>query len=200
MSARAVKQDPATEISNVEWNSTWGVSDIWDDDGSTYYLTTASLAATVVFGAYPSFNVPYDASILGVELAIKAYLEATCSGGSAITIELSSKTGTYYSKARSIGVPANTPTVYMLGHGGDWWGESPLSPPIGWIPPDWRPNTFNDGASFRVRMKAGKPSGTGCEPGYTWQENVDYIWVYVYYKRPSSPDIHRATLRTKKFL
>ena len=112
-------------------------------------------------------------------------MELTCTGASGMKIELSGDAGTYYSNFQSTASPTDTPTVYTLGGPGDRWQVTPGAPPIGWKPPVWKPRMFNDGASFRVRLKpATKPAYPGCEPGHTWSVNVDYIWVYVWYASP----------------
>lgn len=199
MSARAELAYPTATISNSNWYDTLGGAEWYSiryDDAYNLWRDSSAVTAILIVGDYQPFNIPYDARVLGIELKSEIYLEPTCSANNFL-VTFSLFDGVNWSGNQNAGPIDSTPTVYTIGHGGDWWAPT-VGIGIGG-PPIWTPQVFNDEVSFRLRLQAGSPKTPVCGFGHLWYCFVEYVFVYVYYKRPDDPTVRRAIGRMRTY-
>lgn len=114
---------------------------------------------TATWGSLGSFNIPENATILGVELRVEGY--RTSGVNNTMSWRVKDSGGTF--RAKSLVLDESPEGHKYVGGSSDLWGGT------------WTPATFNNG-TFQVRVAFSAASVT---------HYVDHVQVRVYYSNPS---------------
>jgi hypothetical protein len=177
--------------------SSYGYSDdpwMWEDsvyvlDG--YYAYSSVTGQTSSWGGF-GFEIPYQATITGVEVKITAKVGTDCGISKPVgsSVYITSTNWAIASVAKKLTLSNSTWTEFTFGGSSDMWYSS------GVIPMEHRPYGINNEFSVNVTSNLG---GTwNCLVGGIQELWIDYITAAIYYTMPDSPHPFQTTLKGRR--